>query len=66
MHSNANQYFVGWRLMGVFINILIVTCSIGERRIRVLTLCLPVTNSMSELFASADQIAITSYLANKG
>ncbi|CAG8564193.1 267_t:CDS:10 [Paraglomus occultum] len=39
--------------------------NISERRIRVLTLCLPVTNSMSELFASADQIAIASYLAHK-
>ena len=66
MHSNVNQYFVVWRMMGIFTNILIVTCSIGERRIRVLTLCLPVTNSMSELFASADQIAIANYLANKG
>ncbi|GAB5591350.1 COPII subunit [Umbelopsis nana] len=37
----------------------------GERRIRVLTLCLPVTSSMSELYASADQFAITTYLANK-
>lgn len=38
----------------------------GERRIRVLTLCLPVTSSMSELYASADQFALTTYLANKG
>ncbi|CAG8554291.1 7755_t:CDS:10 [Diversispora eburnea] len=35
------------------------------RRIRVLTLALPVTNNMGELFASADQIAITTLLANK-
>jgi protein transport protein SEC24 len=38
----------------------------GERRIRVLTICLPVTSSMSELYASADQSAIAAYLANKG
>ncbi|KAH8556251.1 hypothetical protein BGW37DRAFT_417351 [Umbelopsis sp. PMI_123] len=37
----------------------------GERRIRVLTICLPVTSSMSELYASADQSAIAAYLANK-
>lgn len=40
------------------------TCH-GERRIRVMTLCLPVTNSLSELYASADQVAITNYLAVK-
>lgn len=40
------------------------TCH-GERRIRVMTLCLPVTNNLSELYASADQIAITNYLAVK-
>ncbi|RIA95284.1 Sec23/Sec24 trunk domain-containing protein [Glomus cerebriforme] len=44
--------------------VLHTTC-FGERRIRVLTLALPVTNSISELFASADQIAITTLLANK-
>lgn len=40
------------------------TCH-GERRIRVMTLCLPVTNNLSELYASADQVAITNYLAAK-
>lgn len=40
------------------------TCH-GERRIRVMTLCLPVTNSLSELYASADQVAITNYMAVK-
>lgn len=40
------------------------TCH-GERRIRVMTLCLPVTNNLSELYASADQVAITNYLAVK-
>lgn len=37
----------------------------GERRIRVITLALPTTTSLSELYASADQIAITTFLANK-
>jgi protein transport protein SEC24 len=37
----------------------------GERRIRVITTCLPTTTSMSELFASADQNAILTLLANK-
>ena len=42
------------------------SCShLGERRIRVLTLALPTTTSLSELYASADQIAITTFFANK-
>lgn len=40
------------------------TCH-GERRIRIMTLCLPVTNNLSELYASADQVAIANYLAAK-
>lgn len=37
----------------------------GERRIRVISLALPTTTSLSELYASADQVAITTFLANK-
>jgi len=37
----------------------------GERRIRVITLALPTTSNLSEIFASADQIAIVTLLANK-
>ncbi|KAL2312747.1 Protein transport protein sec24 [Schizosaccharomyces pombe] len=37
------------------------TCN-GERRIRVLTISLPTTNSMTDLYASADQVAIAQYL----
>jgi len=37
----------------------------GERRIRVITLALPTTTNLSEVFASADQVAITTYFANK-
>ncbi|GJJ77306.1 protein transport protein SEC24 [Entomortierella parvispora] len=44
---------------------LLHTSSSGERRIRVLTLALPVTTSLSELYASADQVAIATLLANK-
>ncbi|KAG0278127.1 COPII subunit, partial [Linnemannia exigua] len=45
---------------------LLHTSSSGERRIRVLTLALPVTTSLSELYASADQVAIATLLACKG
>ncbi|KAG1840113.1 Sec23/Sec24 trunk domain-containing protein [Suillus tomentosus] len=44
--------------------VLHTTCH-GERRIRVITLALPTTSSLTEVFASADQVAITTLLANK-
>ena len=37
----------------------------GERRIRVITLALPTTANLSEVFASADQVALGTFLANK-
>ncbi|KAI7857975.1 hypothetical protein BDC45DRAFT_603034 [Circinella umbellata] len=45
--------------------LLHTTCH-GERRIRVVTLCLPVTNSISEIYANANEQAIADYFANKG
>jgi protein transport protein SEC24 len=39
--------------------------SIGERRIRVITTAYPVTSNLSEVFASGDQVAIATLLANK-
>ncbi|KAI1794435.1 protein transporter SEC24 [Ganoderma leucocontextum] len=44
--------------------VLHTTCY-GERRIRVVTSAIPTTNSLSDVFASADQIAIATLLANK-
>ncbi|KAF4564728.1 COPII subunit [Pleurotus pulmonarius] len=44
--------------------VLHTTCY-GERRIRVITLALPTTSNLSEVFASADQVAIATLLANK-
>ena len=38
---------------------------IGERRIRVITSAYPTTSNLSEVFASADQVAIATLLANK-
>ncbi|XP_077080995.1 protein transport protein Sec24A isoform X1 [Siphateles boraxobius] len=43
---------------------LLYTSSKGERRIRVHTLCLPVVNSLSDIFAGADVQAITALLAS--
>ncbi|KAJ3118535.1 COPII subunit [Phlyctochytrium bullatum] len=45
---------------------LLHTSSNGERRIRVLTLAIPVTNNLADVFASADQFAIAALLAKKG
>ncbi|MBW0470699.1 hypothetical protein O181_010414 [Austropuccinia psidii MF-1] len=41
------------------------TTSSGERRIRVITLALPTTSSIADLYATADPVAITTLLANK-
>lgn len=45
---------------------LLYTSSKGERRIRVHTLCLPITNQLSEIYAAADQQAIVALLAKMG
>ncbi|XP_026183967.1 protein transport protein Sec24A [Mastacembelus armatus] len=42
---------------------LLYTSSKGERRIRVHTLCLPVVNSLTDIFSGADVQAITGLLA---
>lgn len=44
---------------------LLYTTCFGERRIRVMNLCLPVTKSISELYASVDQIAIARTLCHQ-
>lgn len=45
---------------------LLYTTCFGERRIRVMNLCLPVTKSMSELYSSADQVIIARALCHQG
>ncbi|KPI35230.1 Protein transport protein sec24 [Cyphellophora attinorum] len=44
--------------------VLHTTCN-GERRIRVLTLALPTTQNLADVYASADQQAITTYFSHK-
>ncbi|WVQ78173.1 protein transporter SEC24 [Cryptococcus sp. DSM 104549] len=44
--------------------VLHTTC-FGERRIRVITQAMPTTDSIAQLYASADQVALASFLANK-
>src|ERR1700760_898792 len=44
--------------------VLHTTCN-GERRIRVMTLALPTTESMASVYASADQEAIVTYFSHK-
>ncbi|KAF7795675.1 hypothetical protein EIP86_006840 [Pleurotus ostreatoroseus] len=49
----------------VFQTAVLHTTCYGERRIRVVTTALPTTSNLSEVFASADQVAIATLLANK-
>ena len=44
--------------------ILHTTCN-GERRIRVMTLALPTTQTLADVYASADQAAIAAYFSHK-
>jgi protein transport protein SEC24 len=44
--------------------VLHTTCN-GERRIRVMTLALPTTQQLSDVYASSDQQAITTYYSHK-
>lgn len=44
--------------------VLHTTCN-GERRIRVMTLALPTTQNLADVYASADQQAITAYYSHK-
>ncbi|KII87612.1 hypothetical protein PLICRDRAFT_42119 [Plicaturopsis crispa FD-325 SS-3] len=59
IEDNLTQPFV------VFQTAVLHTTCYGERRIRVITHALPTTSSVSEIFASADQVAIATLLANK-
>ncbi|PWN50921.1 putative SEC24-COPII coated vesicle component [Violaceomyces palustris] len=49
----------------VFQSVVLHSTSYGERRIRVINLALPTTSSMSDLYSSADQVAIATLLADK-
>ncbi|KAL2268143.1 hypothetical protein VTJ83DRAFT_2989 [Remersonia thermophila] len=44
--------------------VLHTTCN-GERRIRVLTLALPTTDKLADVYASADQCAVATYYSHK-
>ncbi|KAG6017452.1 COPII subunit [Claviceps lovelessii] len=57
--ENLNKNFVCLQTA-----VLHTTCN-GERRIRVLTLSLPTTTNLSDVYASADQCAITAYFSHK-
>ncbi|GAA5928876.1 uncharacterized protein JCM15063_003994 [Sporobolomyces koalae] len=49
----------------VFQTAVLHTTCYGERRIRVVTLALPTTSSISELYASVDTVGLATLLANK-
>ena len=44
--------------------VLYTTCN-GERRIRVMTLAIPTTTNIADIYASADQCAVTTYFSHK-
>ncbi|KAF7721635.1 COPII subunit [Apophysomyces ossiformis] len=44
---------------------LLYTTCFGERRIRVMNLCLPVTKNLGEVFSSADQVAVARALCHQ-
>lgn len=45
---------------------LLYTTCFGERRIRVINLCLPVARTLPEVFSSVDQVAIARALCHEG
>ncbi|KAJ3487805.1 hypothetical protein NLI96_g3293 [Meripilus lineatus] len=49
----------------VFQTAVLHTTCYGERRIRVITSAVPISSNLSDIFASADQVAIATLLANK-
>ncbi|KAI0023494.1 protein transport protein SEC24 [Xylariomycetidae sp. FL0641] len=57
--ENLNKNFVCLQA-----GVLYTTCN-GERRIRVMTLALPTTTTVADVYASADQCAITTYFSHK-
>ncbi|WFD35019.1 COPII subunit [Malassezia cuniculi] len=59
IEETLNQPFV------VFQSVVLHSTAFGERRIRVVTLAVPTTTSLAEVYASADQEAIAAMLANK-
>lgn len=44
---------------------VLLSSNTAQRRIRVITICIPTTESLPEVYASADQLAITAYFAQK-
>lgn len=44
---------------------LLLTSNAAQRRIRVITVSIPTTDKLTDVFASADQLAMTSYFAQK-
>jgi protein transport protein SEC24 len=49
----------------VFQTAIMHTTCFGERRIRVITSAIPTTTNLSEVFASADEVALAALFANK-
>lgn len=68
-HTYAVEMTIEETLVGnlaSFQTALLYTADCGERRIRVLTMAIPVTNNLTDVFTGADPYAITAFLAKKG
>jgi protein transport protein SEC24 len=61
LHTTSSGAYIVTPVLGV----CVYFCFAGERRIRVLTLALPTTSVISEVFTSADVLAITTLLAKQ-
>ncbi|ODV90892.1 hypothetical protein CANCADRAFT_31726 [Tortispora caseinolytica NRRL Y-17796] len=55
---------IGRKTMAFQVAILGTSC-FGERRIRTITLCMPISSKASDLFASADPVACAAYFSHK-
>lgn len=44
---------------------ILLSTNNGQRRVRVLTICIPTTDSISQVFASADQLTLAKFYASK-
>ena len=51
--------------VAVLQSVVLHSTATGERRIRVITTAVPTTTNLSEVYASADQLAIAAFMANK-
>lgn len=68
-HAYGVEYQIEEEITGTtacFQTAVLHTSCHGERRIRVITMGLPITKSVTEIYQSVDQVALVNLLARKG